>query len=65
VLNRVHRKKIQKSPCYNLFDRLLDVLHSSEDPSLLRLMVERGEALLYTLRVIEGECSRPFIRSVL
>jgi hypothetical protein len=27
-------------------------------------MVERGEALLYTLRVIEGECSRPFIRSI-
>ena len=40
------------------------MLHSVEEPSLLRLMVERGEALLYTLRVIEGECSRPFIRSV-
>jgi hypothetical protein len=40
------------------------VLHSSEEPSLLRLMVERGESLLFTLRVIEGECSRPFIRSI-
>ena len=45
--------------------RLLDVLHSMADPTVLELLVERGRSLLYTLHTLEGEYSRPFVRSVL
>ena len=45
--------------------RLLDVLHSMADPTVLGLLVERGRSLLYTLHTLEGEYSRPFVRSVL
>jgi hypothetical protein len=43
--------------------RLLDLLHSTEDVEVLRMLMDRGRRLLYVLQLLEGDRSRPFIRS--